>query len=104
MQTVVSFFLRAAQACRQAAQQKEAQRTQEEEAAALRVAETIKAKVQEVMASEATQQRVQRRLKEERASLEDKVNFSAVMLAVTCILLNTSLPAITCTLLSNETK
>ena len=38
-----------------------------------KVAETIKAKVQEVMASEATQQRIQRRLKEERASLEDKV-------------------------------
>jgi len=60
--------------CRQLAQQKAAQRTQEEEAAALRVTEIIKAKVEEVMASEATQQRIQRRLKEERASLEDKVN------------------------------
>ena len=59
--------------CRQVAQQIAARRTQEEEAAALRVAETIKAKVEEVMASEATQQRIQRRLKEERASLEDKV-------------------------------
>ena len=59
--------------CRQSAQQKAAQRTQEEEAAAIRVAETIKAKVEEAMASEMTQQRIQRRLKEERASLEDKV-------------------------------
>ena len=59
---------------RQLAQQKAAQRTQEEEAAALRVTEIIKAKVEEVMVSEATQQRIQRRLKEERASLEDKVS------------------------------
>lgn len=63
--------------CRQLAQEKAAQRTQEEEAAALRVTEIIKAKVDEVMASEATQQRIQRRLKEERASLEDKVILSS---------------------------
>ena len=37
------------------------------------MAETIKSKVEEMMASEAIQQRIQLRLKEERAKLEDKV-------------------------------
>lgn len=37
------------------------------------MAETIKSKVEEMMASEAIQQRIQLRLKEERAALEDKV-------------------------------
>ena len=59
---------------REAAQQAAAQRTKEEEAVAARVAEAVKARVDEVMASEATAQQIQRRLKEERASLEDKVS------------------------------
>ena len=39
----------------------------------LKMAEIIKSKVEEMMASEAVQQRIQHRLKEERAALEDKV-------------------------------
>ena len=37
------------------------------------MAETIKSKVEDMMASETVQERIQRRLKEERAALEDKV-------------------------------
>ena len=37
------------------------------------MAETIKSQVDEMMASEAIHERIQRRLKEERAALEDKV-------------------------------
>lgn len=39
----------------------------------MKMAETIKSKVEEMMVSEAIQERIQRRLKEERAALEDKV-------------------------------
>lgn len=59
--------------CRQSVQDKAAQHSKEHDAVVLKMAETIRSKVEEMMASEAIQQRVQRRLKEERAALEDKV-------------------------------
>lgn len=59
--------------CRQSVQDKAAQHSKEHDAMVLKMAEIIKSKVEEMMASEAVQQRIQHRLKEERAALEDKV-------------------------------
>ena len=59
--------------CRQSVKGKAAQHSKEHDVVVLKMAETIKSKVEEMMASEAIQQRIQLRLKEERAALEDKV-------------------------------
>ena len=59
--------------CRESVQDKAAQHSKEHDAVVLKMAENIKSKVEEMMASEAIQERIQRRLKEERAALEDKV-------------------------------
>lgn len=68
--------------CRQSVQEKAAQHSQEHDAVVLKMAETIKSKVEEMMASEAIQQRIQLRLKEERAALEDKVLDSSCHAAI----------------------
>lgn len=59
--------------CRQANAAAKARRTQEEDELALEVAEAVKARVEEAMKSEAVAQRIQTRLTEERAKLEEKV-------------------------------
>lgn len=48
------------------------------------MAETIKSKVEDMMASETVQERIQRRLKEERAALEDKVLLMLNIVVTVC--------------------
>ena len=70
-------------------QDKAAQHSKEHDAVVLKMAETIRSKVEEMMASEAIQQRVQRRLKEERAALEDKVLHMLKHLLSCCVITRT---------------